>query len=130
MNKNPAKTFLIIAIMLLIAAVHIFSPFRSATGEWRSLYASYFSDLVVPFGFYFLLCASETNLPVLRPWWIKAGLVFGIATSAEILQAFSIYALGITFDPLDIVAYAAGVAVAVLVERGLFSRWLPFWQKT
>jgi hypothetical protein len=54
-------------------------------------------------------------------------LVFGAATTAEVLQFFGIYTLGITFDPLDIAAYAFGVLLAVVLERGTFVRWLPFW---
>jgi|GEM_PF-4293769 len=43
-------------------------------------------NAILPFGFYFLLCISATNIPQLRDWWVKAGLVFGTATTAEILQ--------------------------------------------
>jgi hypothetical protein len=126
-NLSPKK-LVIFAIILVIAGLHIFGPARQVTGFWHDLYSSYFSDLTMPFGFYFLLCASETNLPFLRPWWLKAGLVFGAASSAEILQFFGIYALGVTFDPLDLGMYAAGTLLAVALERGFFSRRFRFWQ--
>jgi hypothetical protein len=127
MPAPTLKKLTIFAIILLIAALHIASPARHAQGTWRDLYYSYFSDLILPFGFYFLLCASEMQIPILRPWWLKAGLVFGAATGAEILQFFGVYALGVTFDPMDIAMYASGALLAVLVERGVFARWLPFW---
>jgi len=36
-------------------------------------------------------------------------------------------ALGVAFDPLDIVMYASGTLSAVLLEQWVFKRWLPFW---
>jgi hypothetical protein len=121
------KKLVVSAIMLLIATLHIFGPPRQAPNSWHDWYYSYFSDLALPFGFYFLLCLAEANVPQLRPWWLKAGLVFGAATTAEVLQFFGIYALGVTFDPLDIAAYAVGVLLAVMLEQGIFKRWVPFW---
>lgn len=123
------KKLVIVSMMLLIAGLHILGPGRQAQGLWYELYYSYFSDLALPFGFYFLLCISETNSPLLRPWWLKAALVFGAAAMAEILQFFGIYALGVTFDPLDLAMYAAGVLLAASMERGIFARWLPFWAR-
>ena len=80
----------------------------------------YFSDIALPFAAYFPLCASESSFPALRPWWAKSALIFGGATTAEILQHFGVYALGKTFDPLDIAAYATGTLLAVSVEQAIF----------
>ena len=128
MKNSIPKMAVALAIILAIAGLHIFGPMRQATGAWRDLYYSYFSDLALPFGFYFLLCMAESNIPFLRPWWLKAALIFGTATTAEILQFFGVYALGSTFDPLDIAAYAAGTLLAVAVEQFIFSRWFQFWK--
>ncbi|HEX2907100.1 MAG TPA: hypothetical protein VHO69_09590 [Phototrophicaceae bacterium] len=116
MKKSAAKRRVILVIILFIAAFHIISPARQATLFWRKLYYSYFSDLILPFGFYFLLCASDLQFVFLRRWWVKAGLVFGAAVIAEGLQFLGVYALGVTFDPLDVGMYAAGVLLAVIVE--------------
>ena len=123
------KRLVILSIMALIAALHIFGPARMAVGFWHDLYYSYFSDLAMPFAFYFLLCAAESQFHFLRRWWIKAILVFGLALTAEILQGFGIYALGRTFDPWDVVMYALGVLLAVAVERGIFARRFSFWNR-
>jgi len=64
----------------------------------------------------------------LRPRWTKLVLVFGAATTAEILQFFGVYALGKTFDPLDVVAYATGALIAVAVERAVFAKYLRSWR--
>lgn len=91
------------------------------------LYASYFTDLVQPFGLYFILCLLEPWLTWIRPWWVKTLLVFLIPSVMEILQGFGLDVLGRGFDPLDFVAYAAGGLLAALVERQLLAR-LGFWQ--
>lgn len=126
MSKASRKRMVIGSILLFIAAVHILGPMRRVSGIWHTLYASYFSDLSLPFGFYFLLCASEQKIDLLRRWWVKAGLLFGLACAAEMLQFFGVYALGSTFDPIDILMYAMGTLLAVMVERSLFARW-EFW---
>jgi len=126
-QKLTPKIWVCLGIELLIAGLHIVGPGRQAGGQWFVLSASYFSDLTLPFGFYFLLCISEDQFRFLRPWWVKAGLVFGAAAAAEVLQYLGVYALGITFDPLDFLMYAAGVLLAAALEQGVFRRVWVFW---
>ena len=47
--------------------------------------------------------------------YLKAGLVFGIASLAELGQYYG-YIYG-TFDPYDFLAYAAGSAIAVGLDK-------------
>ena len=126
---NPKKKTILLAIMLFTAILHILPIGEQLDERWFVLYASYFSDLVLPFAFYFLLFFVEKDLPALKSGWLKALLVFSAATGAEILQYFHIYALGISFDPLDIVMYAIGAGLAVLVDRIVFPRFFEFWQE-
>lgn len=121
------KKAIIIGIQFFLAALHILGPGQYLSGSWRSLYQSYFSDLVLPFGLYFLLCAPGDSLPFLQQWQARALAAFLAPVVAEALQAFGIHAFGATFDPLDILMYAIGVALAVLAERILFSK-LNFWE--
>jgi hypothetical protein len=114
--------------MLVIALLHIVRPGSYLEGQMVILYYSYFSDIALPFGFYFLLCLNESSLPRLKKWFVKSLLVFGAAALAEILQRLGIYALGITFDPFDFVMYGIGAFTAALVERQVFARTLPFWE--
>ena len=122
-----AKVLVVVAIALGIAAIHVLRVGRFLGDDLRILYASYFSDVVVPLAAYFLLTPTEASFPPLRPWWVKAGLVFAAAAGAETLQGLGVEALGVTFDPLDYVAYALGVLVAALVDRKVLARWLSFW---
>ena len=50
-----------------------------------------------------------------------------MATIAEVGQYFGFYILGRTFDPIDIVMYAAGVLLAALVDW-LFLIVFKFWK--
>ena len=121
------RTALIVSILLVIALVHIFRIGTYLRGSLFTLYYSYFSDIVVPFGMYFLLCLNDVYVRFLRDWRVKAMLVFGVASSTEVMQALGVPMLGQTFDPLDFVMFGGGVLLAVLVDTFLFDRFLPWW---
>ena len=121
------KAAVVVTISVGIALIHVFRIGRYLTDNLFTLYYSYFSDIVVPFGMYFLLCMNDLTLRFLKDWKVKAFIVFGIATITEILQAFGVPLLGVTFDPLDILMFAIGVGLAVVLDVLVFSRRLPFW---
>jgi hypothetical protein len=116
-----------ICIIVVIALIHIFRVGSYLKGDLYLMYYSYVSDLIIPFGIYFLLCINELYIKILRKWYIKATIILGFTTLVEILQLLGIYALGITFDPVDILMYALGVGIAVIFDRLLFKRFIPFW---
>ena len=72
-KKKSPKTYLGVTIVLLIAASHIFGAARQLSGFWHDSCYRYFSNLALPFGFYFLLCLAEAKVPQLRPWWLNRG---------------------------------------------------------
>ncbi len=127
MKKLTYKIALVISIQLVIAAIHAFRLGQIFEGNLYNLYYSYFSDFILPFGTYFLLSANEYSIPFLRHWSVKALAVFSAATLAEILQYFGVYALGVTFDPVDILMYGCGVILAANVDTQVFSRMFKFW---
>jgi len=43
-----------------------------------------------PIGMYFLLCLEDGYVRFLRDWRVKALLVFGVASSTEVMQACGI----------------------------------------
>jgi hypothetical protein len=113
--------------MALIALVHLLRVGRHLQGSVFRLYYGYFSDVALPFGMYFLLCLNDVRYRVLRHWYVKAIVIFGLAASMEVLQGLRVRALGRTFDPLDFVAYGGGVLLAASVDRLIFARLLPRW---
>jgi len=127
MSFSIPKILIIILIQVAIALVHIFRLGQLFQGQAYNLYYSYFSDIVLPFGMYFLLTLNDATMPVFRKWYVKAGLIFTFATSAEICQLFGIEVLGATFDPFDILMYGIGVSVAAWLEVQVFTKYLGFW---
>ena len=115
------------SIITIITLMHILRVGSYLHGDLYLLYYSYVSDLIIPFGFYFLLCINELTIKILQKWYVKASFIIGITALVEILQLLGIYALGITFDPIDILMYALGVGIAVIFDRYLFKRFIPFW---
>jgi hypothetical protein len=117
----------IYSIVILIAAVHIFRIGSYLEGELYDLYYSYFSDIVLPFGCYFLLCANESWMPILRRWEAKSAIAFLIPSIAETCQYFGVPVLGSTFDPLDYLMYGIGAIAAAAVDTQVFSRMFHSW---
>jgi hypothetical protein len=126
--NSMKRRIVILSIALLVAAVHVVGGRRFLQDDAYLLYASYFSDLALPFTFYFLLCMAEFNVPGLHHWAVKAAVVFLMAAAAETCQYFGVAVLGATFDPLDYGMYALGAALAALVERQVFARVFKFWR--
>ena len=127
MQNIQKRKYLVIGIELILGLMHVIGIGRHSSERMFILSASYFSDLALPFGFYFLLALSAEKTEFLRKWWVKAGIVFLMATFAEVGQYFGLYILGRTFDPIDIVMYAAGVLLAALVDW-LFLIVFKFWK--
>ncbi len=121
------RRLVIIGILGIIAAIHLFRVGRYLPPELYNLYYSYFSDFAAPFGTYFLLCAVELQVPFFRNWKIKAAGTFLLPAIAETGQYLGIPILGTTFDPLDYIIYGIGTIAAVLVETQILARFLAFW---
>ena len=104
---------------------HIFEP--QSTG-WV-LWLSYAKDLIQPFAFFFFLCLGERWL---KTWRGRALIAFAIPALLEIGQGlyyqFSPSRYVGSFDPMDIIMYAVGVGLAVVLEQMVFARKLKFWQ--
>ncbi|MBI4893712.1 MAG: hypothetical protein HY821_24045 [Acidobacteria bacterium] len=121
------KRAIVVLIQLAIASLHALRCGRRLDGEWARLYSSYFSDLVIPFGVYFLLTLNEDYIPLFRSWSGKAGAVIVLTTAAEVAQFFGFDVLGVTFDPLDILMYASGTLLAALLDVQVFPRLVKGW---
>jgi glycopeptide antibiotics resistance protein len=139
-SKNPTKNvgnpmakiavLLVISLGLLwfstgVPPSLLFEP--QSTG-WV-LWLSYAKDLILPFAFYLFICLGERWLPA---WRVRALLAFTIPLLLEIGQGLYYRVstgryVGV-FDPIDIMMYALGVGLAVLVEQKIFPKLLKFWE--
>ncbi|MBI5935512.1 MAG: hypothetical protein HY867_17560 [Chloroflexi bacterium] len=127
---NLSKLFILIAIPLGIALFlenFHYGAYFEPGGLACRLYASYFTDLIQPFGLYFILCMFEGLIPSLKSWWGKALIVFLIPAGMEILQGFGLDILGRGFDGFDFLAYAAGGLLAALIERKALAN-MKIWE--
>lgn len=120
------KKTVVVIIQLIIACLFIIGA------DWtndtlRRMFHSYFADIAIPFGFYFLLVLIEDSYKRLQNWYIKVAVVFTLCSTSETLQLFGIYALAKVFDPLDYVMYALGVVLAAIVDKIILKRLLEFW---
>jgi len=126
MNKENKRKILVFILQIVVAVLFILGS-RLSNYNLRIFYYSFFADLAIPFGFYFLLSLVQDKHPVFNKWQVKALSVFLLCSTSEILQFFGIFALARVFDPLDFVMYGIGILAAVLVDRILFARYLSFW---
>jgi len=144
----------IFSIVVLVAAIHTFRLGSYLQGQLYNLYYSYFSDFILPFVCYFLLCMfnlqipiisgwepllplpeflsknnSELQIPVLWRWEAKFAIAFLIPSIAETCQYFGIPVLGSTFDLLDYFMYGVGAMSAAIFDTQVFSRIFNFWTR-
>jgi hypothetical protein len=126
-RRSTTRVAIGVAINLLIAALHLTDIRALLRPELRPLVSSYFSDIALPFAFYYLLCFVDDQVPLLRPAASKAFVVFLASAGAELLQGVGIPALGRTFDPWDLGMYASGVGLAAALDRLVLSRLVPAW---
>ena len=119
----------IVLIMSVIPAIHLFRPGSHFQEPFFTLYSGYFSDIVLPFGGYFLLCAAADKIPILENRLLKIGFTFLLPALAETCQYLGFPVLGSTFDPLDYLMYASGTVLAVVVDTQVFFRIFNFWRR-
>ena len=127
-NKIVKRNRIIVGttILSIVILIHIFRIGSYLSGELYKLYYSYASDFMIPFGYYFLICIVDRMI-FLEKWYLKFSIIFGLTSLAEIQQYYGIYALGSTFDYLDILMYGTGVGLAVIFERYIFKRFFKYW---
>lgn len=63
MPLSIPKTMIVILIQVFIALIHIFRLGQLFNGRAYDLYYGYFSDLILPFGAYFLLSMNDATIP-------------------------------------------------------------------
>jgi hypothetical protein len=75
----------------------------------------------------FLLMSLFQNRIIRSPSF-RTCAVFGFGCFVEASQYFGRPVFGSTFDPLDIVAYASGVLLGILLDLVIIPRLIPSWQ--
>jgi hypothetical protein len=94
-------------------------------GPFPAFVNGYLIDILLPMVLYLLLGllgAQWIRSPILR-----AAAVFIFGCVVETSQYLGHPFFGSAFDPLDILAYASGVLLGLLLDQVLFPRIFPGW---
>jgi len=127
-KKNlTVRVIVVVSLMLFIAAIHAFRIGQYLNGDLYIYYYSFASDIMLPFGAYFMLSMNEIQIRFLRKWIVKFLIVFCVMTFSEIMQYFGIYFFGVTFDILDILMFGIGGLLAAFFDKQIFERLIPYW---
>ena len=119
-SLNLPRTPVVVAICLSVAGLHLLTGPRY-NGPFRAFVTGYLIDLVLPFALVLLFGIGLARVPVLGLPVARACLVFLIGVAVEVSQYLGIPLFGRTFDPLDVLMYAAGAFAALGFERLAFS---------
>ena len=108
MTIENKKKIVVISLQIIVAVLFILGP-KLSNHSMRIIYYSYYADVFIPFGFYFLLFLTQDKHSMFNKWQVKALSIFVLCSISEIFQFFGIFALARVFDPLDFVMYGIGV---------------------
>ena len=123
--KNASLLFISLGLFWFSEDFSLARFFEPQSIGWM-LWFSYAKDLIQPFALYLFFCLGEKWL---KTWQVRAGIAFSIPLLLEIFQ-FLYYRVAPTryvgsFDPLDILMYAMGVAIAVAIEQFVLAKAFP-----
>ena len=118
-SLNLPRKPVVVGICLTVAALHLITG-PDYRGPWRAFVTGYLIDLVLPFSLVLLLGVGAEHSPTLRRPALRATAVMFFGAVVELMQYRGLAVFGRTFDPLDLVMYAAGAIAALGFERVAF----------
>jgi len=105
-------------VLCVLAGTAVLLLKRLYSGPGKEVVHSYGGNLSVSFAVYFVLLQLPVPGVFRKP--VAAGLALAAVESFEIFNGFGVMAN--TYDPLDLIANAVGVALAVVVDSKLVWR--------
>ena len=121
--QSTRKT-IIVFIALFVGALHLVTG-ESYRGPFPLFVNGYLIDILLPMTSILLLVLIENRL--IHSALFRGGAVFGFGCFVEASQYFGRPLFGSTFDPLDILAYAVGVILGLLLDLFIFPRLVRDW---
>jgi hypothetical protein len=119
------KKITITSIALMVGALHFLTG-KNYQGPFPIFVNGYLIDILLPMVLFLLMGLVQNK--IVRSPLFRAGAVFGFGCFVEASQYFGYPLFGSTFDPLDIVAYAGGVFLGVLLDLMIFPRLIFGWR--
>ena len=118
------KKIVITAIAVGTAALH-FVKSENYRGPFALFMNGYMIDIILPMTLVLLMGLFQNK--ILRSIVFRVCAVFITGCMVEFSQFAGYPIFGSTFDPLDILAYAGGVLLAMFLDLVLFPRLFPTW---
>lgn len=121
--KSYKSILFIVILSLFVGGLHFFIG-PGYHGPFRDFVRGYLMDILLPMNLFLLIqISSRKKLSVAASRIWAAVLVMGFGSFVEIAQYNGFALFGSTFDPMDILMYALGVALALMLDRFLLDRW-------
>lgn len=124
MNIQSPRRWITVLIALVTGALH-FVTGETYQGPFPLFVNGYMIDILLPLTLVLLMGLFENRL--IRSALFRAGAVFGFGCLVEASQYFGRPFFGNTFDPLDILAYAGGVTLGLLLDLIIFPCLIRGW---
>lgn len=118
------KRWIITAIALVVGGLH-FVTGENYQGPLPVFVNGYLIDLFLPMALVLLMGLFQNK--ILRSAVFRAVAILGFGCLVEISQYVGYPIFGSTFDPLDILAYAGGVVLGLILDLILFPYLVPGW---
>ncbi|MBI5962315.1 MAG: hypothetical protein HY863_02470 [Chloroflexi bacterium] len=118
------KKLIITLIALFVGALHFITG-ENYQGPFPIFVNGYLIDILLPMTLCLLMSLFQNKL--FHSSIFRACAVFGFGCVVEASQYFDYPIFGSTFDPLDILAYASGVLLGILLDLVLLPRLIPLW---
>jgi hypothetical protein len=126
MNMQSLRKWITVVISLMVGALH-FVTGEGYQGPFPLFVNGYMIDILLPMMLVLLMGLFENR--IIRSALFLTGAVFGFGCFVEASQYFGRPFFGSTFDPLDILAYAGGVTLGLLLDLVIFPRLVRDWQR-
>ena len=127
MEKFPSRKVIVTFIALAVGLLHFLTG-EGYSGPYPGFVNGYMIDILLPMCMVLLLGLVQGKLVQAPVFRAASVFLFGCAVEASQYLGYPIF--GSTFDPLDILAYAGGVSLALLLDQVLFPRLVPLWNQS
>ena len=118
------KKLIITAIALAVGALHFITG-ENYRGPFPVFVNGYLIDILVPMTLFLRMSLLQNE--VIRSTAFRACAIFGFGCFVETSQYFGYPIFGNTFDPFDILAYAGGILLGILLDLVIFPQLIPHW---
>jgi len=115
------KKLIITGIALTVGGLHFLTG-EDYRGPFPVFVNGYLIDILLPMTLFLLMGLFQNK--VIRSTAFRACAILGFGCLVETSQYFGRPIFGNTYDPLDILAYADGIILGILLDLVVLPRWI------